>query len=342
MAIAKFAEALLIIPKTLATNAAKDATDLVARLRAMHYAHQSSVDEQAQSLKWSGLDLLRGEIRNNLKAGVLEPALIKLKSLKAATEARDCGTLATYLAAQALKAEAKGDGTFVDWSEGDAQWYEKIARPVVAVETAVPLAAADEPVSPAARAVRRPARTPSEPVGHAVDGARLFDLKDVRATAAEHGVAVHAALAEIEWAGEIAQRRAVEWGKAGGPRAEAAACVHAAELAEVWTRPGASGGAAVWRERPFEIVLDGEWISGVVDRVVLERGVDGRARRATVYDFKTDRVEPGADLHAAAARHAAQCEIYRRVVATLAQLAPAAVGCEVVFTRVRRRVAMGH
>jgi ATP-dependent exoDNAse (exonuclease V) beta subunit len=228
------------------------------------------------------------------------------------------------------------------WSEGDAQWYEKIARPVVAVETAVPPAAADEPVSPAARAVRRPARTPSEPVGHAVDGARLFDLKDVRATAAEHGVAVHAALAEIEWAGEIAQLLAVEWGKAGGPRAEAAACVHAAELAEVWTRPGASGGAEVWRERPFEIVLDGEWISGVVDRVVLERGVDGRARRATEYDFKTDRVEPGADLHAAAARHAAQCEIYRRAVATLAQLAPAAVGCEVVFTRVRRRVAMGN
>lgn len=33
------------------------------------------------------MDLVKGEIRNNLKAGVLEPAMIKLKSLKSATEA---------------------------------------------------------------------------------------------------------------------------------------------------------------------------------------------------------------------------------------------------------------
>ncbi len=32
---------LQIIPKTLAVNAAKDATDLVARLRAFHYTAQS-------------------------------------------------------------------------------------------------------------------------------------------------------------------------------------------------------------------------------------------------------------------------------------------------------------
>jgi T-complex protein 1 subunit alpha len=38
LAIAEFSEALLIIPKTLAINAAKDATDLIAKLRVFHNA----------------------------------------------------------------------------------------------------------------------------------------------------------------------------------------------------------------------------------------------------------------------------------------------------------------
>ena len=40
LAIAEFADALLVIPKTLAVNAAKDATELVAKLRAYHYTAQ--------------------------------------------------------------------------------------------------------------------------------------------------------------------------------------------------------------------------------------------------------------------------------------------------------------
>ncbi|NXL26676.1 TCPA protein, partial [Setophaga kirtlandii] len=36
LAIAAFAEALLVIPKTLAVNAALDATELIAQLRAVH------------------------------------------------------------------------------------------------------------------------------------------------------------------------------------------------------------------------------------------------------------------------------------------------------------------
>lgn len=35
----------------------------------------------------AGLDLIKGEVRNNLKAGILEPAMSKIKALKAATEA---------------------------------------------------------------------------------------------------------------------------------------------------------------------------------------------------------------------------------------------------------------
>ncbi|RKP08212.1 T-complex protein 1 subunit alpha [Thamnocephalis sphaerospora] len=88
LAIAEYANALLVIPKTLAVNAAKDSTDLVAKLRAYHNAAQSpAADETKRALKWYGLDLIKGETRDNVHAGVLEPAMSKIKSLKSATEA---------------------------------------------------------------------------------------------------------------------------------------------------------------------------------------------------------------------------------------------------------------
>lgn len=87
LAIAEFSEALQIIPKTLAMNAAKDATDLIAKLRVFHNAALRAEDETKKELKYSGLDLVNGKVRNNLKAGVLEPAISKVKSLRFATEA---------------------------------------------------------------------------------------------------------------------------------------------------------------------------------------------------------------------------------------------------------------
>jgi T-complex protein 1 subunit alpha len=85
LAVAQFAEALLVIPRTLAVNAAKDATELVAQLRAHHYASQTT--DGREDLRFSGLDLTSGVIRDNLAAGVVEPAISKIKSLRFATEA---------------------------------------------------------------------------------------------------------------------------------------------------------------------------------------------------------------------------------------------------------------
>jgi T-complex protein 1 subunit alpha len=87
LAIAEFSEALQVIPKTLAINAAKDATDLIAKLRVFHNAALKADDEAKKDLKYTGLDLINGKVRNNLKAGVLEPTISKVKSLKFATEA---------------------------------------------------------------------------------------------------------------------------------------------------------------------------------------------------------------------------------------------------------------
>ena len=89
LAIAEFANALLVIPKTLAVNAAKDSSDLVAKLRSYHAASQSAslTDSKKRNYKNSGLDLLRGKIIDEVRAGTLEPTVSKIKSLKSALEA---------------------------------------------------------------------------------------------------------------------------------------------------------------------------------------------------------------------------------------------------------------
>ncbi|KAL1735122.1 chaperonin Cpn60/TCP-1 family [Schizophyllum commune] len=88
LAIAEFAQALLSIPKTLSVNAAKDSTELVAKLRSYHYKAQTAPagDPKKQLLRY-GLDLMNGDVRDNVSAGILEPTMSKVKSLKSAYEA---------------------------------------------------------------------------------------------------------------------------------------------------------------------------------------------------------------------------------------------------------------
>jgi len=89
LAIQEFAEAMLVIPKTLAVNAAKDSSELVAQLRAVHAASQAEgvLSEEDKNKKNYGLNLVDGIVQDNLKAGITEPAMSKVKSLRFATEA---------------------------------------------------------------------------------------------------------------------------------------------------------------------------------------------------------------------------------------------------------------
>ncbi len=219
------------------------------------------------------------------------------------------------------------------WTAGDPLWFEtvpKLAAVAEAAETASP------ELGDAARMPRRQARRPSAERAGTIGAARLFTLD--AAASREFGDAVHALLARVEWAdaAELASLAAA-WGQQGEAGTEAAACLLAPDLAVVWHRPAAD--AEVWRERSFEVVLDEAWVSGVFDRVVVRSGPDGRAQSATVYDFKTDRRHEATELAAAAAVHLAQMSLYRRAVAVLLGLDPAAVSAEVVFTHFQRRVA---
>jgi hypothetical protein len=130
------------------------------------------------------------------------------------------------------------------------------------------------------------------------------------------------------------------WRNEGVAADEVLACLRAPALAEIWTKPEAFAQVEVWRERAFEVVLDGTWVTGVFDRVVVGRDEMGLATMVALYDFKTDR-GANRDLLRAAERHAGQLALYRRVVATLTGLPVEAVSAEIVFTESARKVALG-
>jgi ATP-dependent exoDNAse (exonuclease V) beta subunit len=222
------------------------------------------------------------------------------------------------------------------WSEGDPAWWRAlplIEKAPAPAETLGALAGGE-----AARVARLLSTTPSGTERATVGGRALFALSAGRAAA--FGTAVHALLAAIEWK---ESRAAADW-PAGGLEveavAEAQACLDAPALAEVWTRPSCDR-AEVWRERAFEGVLDGVWVTGVFDRVVVERTEAGAVARVTVYDFKTDRMEDTPEERTrVVARYARQLETYRKMAALLTGASLAQVGCALVLTAVRRRVEL--
>jgi len=71
--------------------------------------------------------------------------------------------------------------------------------------------------------------------------------------------------------------------------------------------PRPKGFVELWREKPFEVFLDGAWMSGRFDRVTFFTTPDGLA--AEIIDFKSSLKNPE--------RHAPQLEAYRRAVAAL-------------------------
>ncbi|MEI6104408.1 MAG: thermosome subunit alpha [Methanothrix sp.] len=76
LAVTKFAEAMEIVPKTLAENAGFDAIDKAIELKNRHGTNKNM-----------GLNAYTGEIEDMLKLGVVEPLRVKIQALLSATDA---------------------------------------------------------------------------------------------------------------------------------------------------------------------------------------------------------------------------------------------------------------
>ena len=77
LAIKKYAEALEIIPLTIAENAGMDPIDTMATLRS----------KQNQGQKWTGIDAKNTKIADMMAINVVEPIAVKEQIIKSATEA---------------------------------------------------------------------------------------------------------------------------------------------------------------------------------------------------------------------------------------------------------------
>jgi thermosome len=76
LAVLAFADAMEIIPRTLAENAGIDPIDILTELKAAHDKKQ----------KWAGVDVFRGKVMDAWTAGVLEPLKIKTQAISSASE----------------------------------------------------------------------------------------------------------------------------------------------------------------------------------------------------------------------------------------------------------------
>ena len=81
------------------------------------------------------------------------------------------------------------------------------------------------------------------------------------------------------------------------------------EIRVVFERKGRA--AELYREQPVEAIRGEQWLSGVIDRLHVIRGDDGKATALELIDFKTDAVESPEQL---AERYAAQMAAYRDVL----------------------------
>ena len=76
LAVLAFADAMEIVPRTLAENAGLDPIDMLTELKAKHDA----------KMKWAGIDVFNGKVVDAWEMGVIEPLKIKTQAVKSASE----------------------------------------------------------------------------------------------------------------------------------------------------------------------------------------------------------------------------------------------------------------
>jgi chaperonin GroEL (HSP60 family) len=77
LAVIGFADAVEIVPMTLAENAGLDTIDILSELKVQH----------EKGKIWAGINVQSGKVEDMKKLGVLEPLSVKTQTIKSATEA---------------------------------------------------------------------------------------------------------------------------------------------------------------------------------------------------------------------------------------------------------------
>jgi thermosome len=77
LAVEAFADAVEVVPKTLAENAGLEPIDVIVDLRSAH---------EKEDGKYKGIDVFTGKVQNTLETGIIEPLVVKEQAIKSAVE----------------------------------------------------------------------------------------------------------------------------------------------------------------------------------------------------------------------------------------------------------------
>lgn len=215
---------------------------------------------------------------------------------------------------------------------GDPQWHAAVAARPPAAATA----ADQQPFDFRPRRRRLPRATPSGVESHVLTPAQVFS--PTSESSRRTGILVHSLLEQVERSADLTAMDA--WWKRHHPVPDALEqaaleevrrCLGTREIAGLFDGPAHS---RVLREQRFEIVHDGRWISGTIDRVVVH------GDSATILDFKTDAVAGLEEARKRSAGYCPQMEIYAVVVSRLLGIPLTRVQTHLIFTRLPAAISV--
>ncbi len=261
---------------------------------------------------------------------------------KTSETVREADLLRDRLSSADSAGEGPGNLTLL-YACGDKRWFERPAKttPPKPVDQPAPLK-----LTFATEISRRePSKELAE--GHVFPACWLFKAEAGDITS--FGSAIHRLFQKVEWLDSTGIESLIaEW------RSESAespnllddverqfrACVSNAEIRQLLSPPAGAHSAEVWREAPFELLVEIEGckqlMSGRFDRLVVERDAAGHPARARIIDFKSNRISTEEEMRKAADGYAGQMRDYALAAGRLLGLPVKSVSATLLFTRLGR------
>ena len=219
------------------------------------------------------------------------------RKLKADTSARNFARLLMLTIPAASDVLERGDET---WFQGHPIREEVSSGNATGQSLPLPACSAGtpRPVSPSSLAGRKVAKS-GDSATLRRDGAFALDAADL-------GTEIHEVLSRIGWDPGVADLGSCS------PEARRLLGIFlkTPDAESLFAKPGEDW--QLWNEKPFDLMIDGQWISGIFDRVHIRKEGD-KAAEARIYDYKTNRATP----EAIAAEYEGQMEQYRQAAAKL-------------------------
>ena len=227
------------------------------------------------------------------------------------------------------------------YENGNPAWYESYPREKIGEETTEDNIKLSVDFDDVLKAV-----TPSGSEQRTLFAGTLFG--SVSDTATKTGSAVHELFEKLEWS-DTADPEFIcnEWERqADYPDKTIAAAkdiflksLKRQELRNSLEKP--SPGSELWREKRFELIIDGTLIRGEFDRVTLIKNSVGKIAEARILDYKTDNINSDEELMRAVLTYSPQLKLYQKALSLLVKLPAEKISLNLAFVRIGKVVSIG-